>query len=106
MLLFGNFNYGKKGILDKTHTRLFTFSSFENLLKQSGFKIINISGVPAPFPLVFGNNFLGNFLIKLNRLLIFFSKRLFSYQIYCEITPKVSIELLLDQAKSNANEEK
>ena len=32
-------NYGKNGILDKTHTRLFTFSSFRNLLTQSGFKI-------------------------------------------------------------------
>ena len=106
MLLFGSFNYGKKGILDKTHTRLFTFSSFQNLLKQSGFKIENVSGIPAPFPLVTGNNFLGNFLIKLNKFFIFFSKRLFSYQIYCEITPQVSIEFLLDQAKSYANEKK
>jgi glycosyltransferase involved in cell wall biosynthesis len=30
MLLFGQFNYGKKGILDATHTRLFTFRSMQN----------------------------------------------------------------------------
>ena len=32
MLLFGNFNYGLRGILDKTHTRLFTLSSFKKLI--------------------------------------------------------------------------
>ena len=52
MLLFGSFNYGEKGILDKTHTRLFTFSSFKNLLIQNGFNIEASSGVPAPIPLI------------------------------------------------------
>ena len=52
MLLFGSFNYGKRGILDKTHTRLFTFSSFKNLITQSGFRLIKASGIPAPLPLV------------------------------------------------------
>jgi glycosyltransferase involved in cell wall biosynthesis len=31
MLLFGIFNYGRRGILDRTHTRLFTFSSMKDL---------------------------------------------------------------------------
>ncbi len=101
MLFFGSFNYGKRGILDKTHTRLFTFSSFKNLLIQSGFNIIKFSGVPAPLPLVTGNNLLGQFLVKANQFFIYFSKRIFAYQIYCEIEPQTSIELLLDQAKSN-----
>ena len=34
-LLFGNFNYGKRGILDLTHTRLFTFSSLRRLFEQA-----------------------------------------------------------------------
>ena len=29
----------KKGILDKTHTRLFTFSTFKNLIEQSDYLI-------------------------------------------------------------------
>ena len=33
MLFFGQFNYGKKGILDATHTRLFTFRSLRELLR-------------------------------------------------------------------------
>jgi hypothetical protein len=102
MLLFGIFNYGKKGILDKTHTRLFTFSTFQNLINQSGFVLNHISGIPAPFPLVSGNNFFGKFLIKINKFFIFFSKKIFSYQIYCKISPQTSIDLLLEQAKLKA----
>jgi glycosyltransferase involved in cell wall biosynthesis len=106
MLLFGSFNYGNRGILDKTHTRLFTFSSFKNLLLQAGFKITNISGVPAPFPLVTGNNKIGKILLKINKILIFLMKNIFSYQIFSLIRPNTSVELLLDQAKSNANHKK
>ena len=39
MLLLGQFNYNKRGILDLTHTRLFTFSSLRRLLKETGFVI-------------------------------------------------------------------
>src|SRR6185436_4003552 len=37
MLLIGKFNYGKRGILDLTHTRLFTFGTFRRLFEQSGY---------------------------------------------------------------------
>ena len=36
MLFMGQFNYGKRGILDLTHCRLFTFSSFRRLFEQGG----------------------------------------------------------------------
>ena len=45
MLLIGFFNYGNRGILDKTHTRLFTFSSFKHLVEQNGFFITKSSCV-------------------------------------------------------------
>ena len=98
MLLIGFFNYGKRGILDKTHTRLFTFSSFKNLLEQQGFFITKSYGIPAPFPLAVGNNLLGKALIGINSFLIRLSKGLFSYQIYYEIEPNVSLETLLSRA--------
>jgi len=101
MLLFGYFNYGKKGILDKTHTRLFTFSTFKNLIEQSDYLIKKTSGIPAPFPLAIGYNFLSKFLLKINSILIKFFKSFFSYQIYCEIKPRVSLEFLLEQAKKH-----
>ena len=48
--LLGNFNYGKRGILDLTHTRLYTFASLERLFAQCGFHVEQLEGIPAPFP--------------------------------------------------------
>ena len=106
MLLFGSFNYGNKGILDKTHTRLFTFSSFKQLMIQAGFNIKKISGIPAPIALVTGDNVLGKFLLTINKFFILISKAFFSYQIYFEIKPQISIDLLLERAKFKADNEK
>ena len=105
MLLFGSFNYGNKGILDKTHTRLFTFSSFKQLMLQTGFDVRKISGVPAPIALVTGDNILGKFLLNINKFFILISKTVFSYQIYFEIKPQISTDLLLDKATSKAENE-
>ncbi len=82
MLLLGQFNYGKKGILDATHTRLFTFRSIRELFRQCGYKIVDIQGVPAPFPRALGDNFLSRFLIRANQFLIGVSRGLFAYQIF------------------------
>lgn len=84
MLLFGQFNYGKAGILDRTHTRLFTFRAIERLLTDAGFRIKAVRGVPAPFPKVLGNGVLGRLALGLNRLGIGVSRTLFSYQIFIE----------------------
>ena len=48
LLLFGQFNYGKRGILDLTHKRLFTFSTLRKLFSQSGFEIEVTRKVPLP----------------------------------------------------------
>ena len=47
-LLLGHFNYGKRGILDLTHTRLFTIYSFRKLLANSGFVIREVRGFGPP----------------------------------------------------------
>ena len=49
MLLLGQFNYGKRGILDLTHTRLFTFASLRRLFEQGGFVVTETRGIAAPF---------------------------------------------------------
>lgn len=54
--LFGWFNYGKKGILDRTHHRLFTIRSFRRLLENAGFSVINIEGFGPPIVDSFGNS--------------------------------------------------
>ena len=37
-----------------THTRLFTFRSLNALLEQSGYKVLEMRGIPAPFPKALG----------------------------------------------------
>jgi 2-polyprenyl-3-methyl-5-hydroxy-6-metoxy-1,4-benzoquinol methylase len=82
MLLLGNFNYGRKGILDRTHTRLFTFNSLKELFAQTGYKVLEVKGIPAPFPKALGDNFLGRALVSINSFLIKILPGLFSYQIF------------------------
>ncbi|MFZ5440575.1 MAG: bifunctional glycosyltransferase/class I SAM-dependent methyltransferase [Myxococcota bacterium] len=102
MLLFGQFNYGKAGILDATHTRLFTFRSLEHLLADAGFRIKEVKGVPAPFPKALGDNVLGRGLTKLNVAAIGLSKTLFSYQIMVVAESTPAVDFVLDSAKKAA----
>jgi hypothetical protein len=102
MLLIGQFNYGKRGILDLTHTRLFTFSSFERAVRQAGFDIVERLGVPGPMPLALGDNFLSRMLMKWNRLLIHISRGMFSYQIYLRVKPQPSLQHLLKTAEEQS----
>jgi SAM-dependent methyltransferase len=97
MLLFGQFNYGKKGILDATHTRLFTFRSLAELLDQSGYKVLEIRGLPAPFPKAIGDNFLSSMLLRANQTLMRFSKGLFAYQIFVRAEAKPTVNNLLSE---------
>ena len=97
MLLLGNFNYGRKGILDRTHTRLFTFASLRELFDQTGYKVLEVRGIPAPFPKALGNNPLGRMLVSLNELFIGVSKGLFSYQIYIRARALPTVPTLLTQ---------
>jgi glycosyltransferase involved in cell wall biosynthesis len=103
MLLFGQFNYGKKGILDATHTRLFTFRSLKALLDQSGYKVLEVRGIPAPFPKALGTNFLSQLLLRLNQVLIRFSKGLFSYQIFVRAEAKPTVDNLLRETIDTSN---
>jgi len=103
MLLLGQFNYGKKGILDVTHTRLFTFRSMRELLQQSGYKILEVRGIPAPFPAAVGDNFFARAMLRLNRALIRMSKGLFSYQIFIRAEAKPTVNNLLRETISGSS---
>jgi glycosyltransferase involved in cell wall biosynthesis len=99
MLLCGQFNYGKRGILDLTHTRLFTFGTFRRLFEQAGFTVVEMRGVPAPFPLALGEGTAARLLLACNNLLIRFNRSLFSYQILAVLRPKPALDHLLQQAQ-------
>jgi glycosyltransferase involved in cell wall biosynthesis len=96
--LLGHFNYGKRGILDMTHTRLYTFKTLRRLFEQCGFTIEEVRGVPAPFPVALGLNPGSRLLVRLNSLLMRLSKGLFAYQIFMRVTPTPSVDALLDDS--------
>ena len=98
MLLFGQFNYGKRGVLDLTHTRLFTFPSFRRLFEQAGFRVLEERGVPGPYPLAMGDSALSRALTGLNQALIRCCRGLFSYQAFFVVEPLPSLEYLLKEA--------
>ena len=97
MLLLGQFNYGKRGILDLTHKRLLTFASLRRLLEQGGFKVVEVHSIPAPFPLALGNGWLGRSMVASNAILGKLFKGLFSYQIMMVAEPRPTVEHLLER---------
>ena len=51
-LLFGNFNYSDRGILDRTHLHFFTRKTFLFLLQSIGLDVEEIQTTPIPLDLV------------------------------------------------------
>jgi glycosyltransferase involved in cell wall biosynthesis len=102
MLLLGHFNYNKRGILDLTHTRLFTFSSMRRLLEESGFIVEKVKGIPAPVPLVLKSRFWNRLLMGLQTWLIRVSRGLFSYQIYMVARPLATVPTLLEITRNHS----
>ncbi len=104
MLLLGQFNYNKRGILDLTHTRLFTFSSLRRLLKETGFTIEKEIGIPAPAPLVVKSRFWQRTLMAGQSILIRISRRLFAYQMFMVVRPLPTLETLMANARHHSAE--
>jgi glycosyltransferase involved in cell wall biosynthesis len=87
VLMFGWFNYGRRGILDMTHCRLFTIGSFKRLLKNAGFRVDRIIGFGPPIADTVARG--GWVLTLVDRALSFVAKKwpsLFAYQFLAECT--------------------
>ncbi len=97
-LLLGNFSYGKRGILDFTHKRLFTFYSLKRLLKTHGYTIEKVEGIPIPFEFIIKNQRLAKLCARLNRIGISISKSMFSFQIGVVARPLPTLDMLLEHA--------
>lgn len=54
-ILFGNFDYEKKGIFDETHLRFFTRKSLKEMIKDTGYKIEKLEYTPIPIYVRFPN---------------------------------------------------
>lgn len=102
MLMLGQFNYGPRGILDMTHTRLFTGRTLRRLFRQSGFLISGLQGVPAPFPLALGDGPRARTLLRLNQLAIKVLPRVFSFQFFVDLQAPADLDYLLRQSHLHA----
>ena len=102
MLLLGQFNYGKRSILDLTHTRLFTFASLSRTLEQAGFVIESKRAIPAPFPLALGENVCSRLLLGLNAILNRVSRGLFAYQMIFRAKARPTVKSLLQVAREES----
>jgi 2-polyprenyl-3-methyl-5-hydroxy-6-metoxy-1,4-benzoquinol methylase len=97
-LLMGSFMYTERGILDRTHYRLFTHKSFIRLLRESGFRITQGKATPLPFDAVItGKPFISNILCFINMLGVWVSPSLFAYQHVMEAIPDSRATELLRQ---------
>ena len=102
-LLLGNFNYGKRGILDLTHTRLFTFATLTQMLSSLGYRIEEARGIPPPLQLVMGRGWFGRFSARLAGILASGWRGLFAYQILVVARPLPTLPRLLREAHVQAN---
>jgi len=98
MMLLGQFNYGPRGILDITHTRLFTVKSLARLLRYAAYRIERRDVVPAPYPLAIGLNPVSRFLVAINGGLARIWPGMFAYQSIYEVTHRGSTASLLRSA--------
>lgn len=97
-LLFGWFNYGRRGILDLTHRRLFTVNSFRRLLRNAGFRLDRIMGFGPPLSDVASGN--SSFFRFMDRVMAWMARAwptLFAYQILIECTRTDSPADLMSQ---------
>ncbi|HON56176.1 MAG TPA: bifunctional glycosyltransferase/class I SAM-dependent methyltransferase, partial [bacterium] len=78
-LLLGQLNYGKRGILDMTHKRLYTIPNFKLLLEQYGFKVEKIIAFPPPISDLISKRKFMQFIEKLHYHISNFWKNLFAY---------------------------
>lgn len=101
-LLAGQFNYGPRGILDMTHTRLFTSRTLRRLFRQSGFLIDSIEGVPAPFPLALGDSKKARAMVKLNQFAIRAVPKLFSFQFFVDVKAPADLNELIRRSHTYA----
>jgi glycosyltransferase involved in cell wall biosynthesis/SAM-dependent methyltransferase len=93
-LLLGRFPYAERGILDITHSRLFTRSSLLTLLRDCGYRIEKVRAVPVPFETVVGGR-MGRFLGFLATVAARIWPTLFAFQFLVTCRPQPSVAQVL-----------
>ncbi|NJR64236.1 MAG: methyltransferase domain-containing protein [Leptolyngbyaceae cyanobacterium CRU_2_3] len=68
-LLFGQWNYSERGILDKTHYRFYTHATAKRLLEENGYQVIKQMTTNMPIELVLGLSPRNPLMVLLSRIL-------------------------------------
>jgi 2-polyprenyl-3-methyl-5-hydroxy-6-metoxy-1,4-benzoquinol methylase len=90
-LLFGNFDYKSRGILDRTHLRFFTRKTARRMLEESGYEILEqkMTVIPVELvPVVSNSNLLVKMLNGLLRMFTPLFPGLLGYQIMLVAKPR------------------
>jgi 2-polyprenyl-3-methyl-5-hydroxy-6-metoxy-1,4-benzoquinol methylase len=103
-LLLGRFEYGKRGILDMTHTRLYTFATMRRAMRAAGFEIPVSEGIVVPLPLIFGDTGFSRMLLRFNGFLVRLWPGMFSFQILLRARARPNLATLLVAAQQAATE--
>jgi len=100
MMLFGRINYGRRGILDETHSFLFTRHSLTQLLTSAGYRIGTLRGTTVPFAFALKKwPWLADCLAHIQRLMASVLPGLFSYQFVVDAYPQPTVAKLLIEAE-------
>lgn len=99
-LLIGRFSYAERGILDITHKRLFTRSSLKRALRDCGYVIEKIQGVPVPFEVVVGGS-MGRMLGHIAAALVAVWPTMFAFQFLVTCRPLPGYRQLLQQSEKH-----
>lgn len=89
-VLFGRLEYAERGILDRTHLRLFTLRSFKRFLAEAGLGIEKLVATPVPLLLAVPQRYHGwwlRLLHALNAALARSWKTMFGYQFVAVARP-------------------
>ncbi len=95
MLLLGQFNYGKRGILDLTHKRLFTIRSFRRTLEGAGFRVGRVRGFGPPIADLVGRSAFWRLVDRVAAWLARLWPSLFAFQFLVEATRLDTVDDLM-----------
>ena len=95
MLLFGPIQLREERHPGRDPYPAFYLSFARELLEQSGYKMLEVRGIPAPFPKALGANFIVGSLVWANEKLISLSRAFFSYQIFVRAQAQPTVNNLL-----------
>jgi SAM-dependent methyltransferase len=96
-LAVGRFEYGPRGILDRTHVHLYTRATFRREVERAGFHVLHERVTSLPFEIVFESTGRSAWVQRLARAYHFVARvwpEMFAYQIILE----AEIETLDDEA--------